>query len=39
MYLKIKKIKKKYFGTKDELIINTTFGPINFIKRIQLYFI
>ena len=35
---KLKKIKKKYFGTKDELIINTTFGPIKFYKKNTIVF-
>jgi len=35
---KLKKIKEKYFGKKDDLIINSTFGPIKFYKKNTIVF-
>jgi ribonuclease H / adenosylcobalamin/alpha-ribazole phosphatase len=35
---KLKEIKKKYFSKKDELIINSTFGPIKFYKKNTIVF-
>ncbi len=34
----LKKLKKKYFGKKDKLIINSTFGPIKFYKENTIVF-
>ena len=36
--LQLKKLKKKYFGKKDKLIINSTFGPIKFYKENTIVF-
>jgi len=35
---KLKNIKKKVFGNKQELIINSTFGPIKFYKKNSIVF-
>ena len=35
---KIKMLKKKFFGTKQDLIINSTFGPIKFYKKNSIVF-
>ena len=38
MWSTLKRLKKKYFGNKYELIINTTFGPIKFYKKNTIVF-
>ena len=36
--VKLKRLKKKYFGNKYDLIINSTFGPIKFYKKNSIVF-
>lgn len=36
--VKLKRLKKKYFGNKYDLIINSTFGPIKFYKKDSIVF-